>query len=273
MNALIESKDLLRKIKAAIPVSYTRFIAEKVLNVPFAEFISGEGITLEAGRVLESLLTEIEAGRPLEYILGKSCFFGLDLDINENTLIPRKETEILVEEVLKYLGDGDTILDIGTGSGNIAVSLSLEKEKAKVFSVDISYPAIETAVRNKRKYNTGNLFFVNASLMSCFASGIFDIIVSNPPYVEDSYMDNDSCLKYEPKVALSGGVDGMDVIRNILKEAKVYLKEQGLLFLEIGVKQKKKVLEIAGKNGWKMRSVVKDYSGIDRVLSFSRVGE
>ncbi len=273
MISLIKDEYLLSKVKSRIPVSHLRFIAEDILKIPFAEFVSGRSISYENESKLKNILTEIKTGRPLEYILGRSGFFGLDLDIDENTLIPRKETEILVEEVLKSLGDEDTILDIGTGSGNIAVSLSLAKKRAKVFSVDISYPAIKTAVRNKGKYNTGNLFFVNSSLMNCFASGSFDIIVSNPPYVEDSYIDNDSRLRCEPRPALSGGPDGLDVIRNILKEAKSCLKKRGLLFLEIGFQQKDKVLKIADKNGWKVKAVVKDYSGIDRVLSFSRIGE
>jgi len=273
MISLIEDNQSSRKIKSSMPVSYMRFIAEKVLKIPFVEFVLGRGMSCRNESKLRSILTEIETGRPLEYILGKSGFFGLDLDINESTLIPRKETELLVEEVLKFLGDNDIILDIGTGSGNIAISLALAKKKSRVFAVDISYQAIETASKNKKRYNTGNLFFVTSSFMSCFVPGSFDIIVSNPPYVEDSYIDNNSQLRYEPKIALSGGSGGLDFVRRILEEAKIYLKKQGLLFLEIGFKQKNKVIEIANKNGWKIKSVIKDYSGIDRVLSFSRIGE
>ncbi|MBN2119770.1 MAG: peptide chain release factor N(5)-glutamine methyltransferase [Candidatus Omnitrophica bacterium] len=256
------------KLKPQISTSDLKFAIEKLFNIDFYDYISGKrNLTASEQESLSRVIREHDKGRPLEYLLKKAVFFGLEFEIDEAVLIPRPETEILVEAVLQYSGGRKElfILDIGTGSANITVALAEKNPFFKFFSVDICAKALALAKRNILKHKCRNVYLVKADLLSCFREKSFDIIVSNPPYVESDYIRKHR-MDYEPRIALDGGKDGLDAIRKIIKAARVYLKAKGLLFLEIGYGQRQNTVGYAESCGFELVKVVKDYAGIDRVI-------
>lgn len=218
---------------------------------------------------------------PIQYILGKSEFMGLEFKVSEAVLIPRPETEILVETTLGYFsgdrgqGTGIKILDIGTGSGNIAVSLAKFLHNVKITAVDISQEAIEVAQNNavlnnvEEKINFINKdFFAMCHVPCAMCQFSFDIIVSNPPYIPSAEIDNlQPEIQYEPRAALDGGRDGLDFYRKIIRLSSGYLKKNGLLVIEIGCGQLKAIENIFKKSGnFNIIEVIKDYNNIERVI-------
>lgn len=203
---------------------------------------------------------------PLQYITNTQEFYGMKFKINENVLIPRYDTEILIEETLKLAKDQDKILDMCTGSGIIAITLAKNVEKANVFACDISLEALKVAKENNELHNT-NVKFINSNLFENIEEKNFDIIVSNPPYITEKEMQElENQVKKEPELALYGGVDGLDFYRKITENAKEYLKKEGLLIFEIGSKQKEDVSKILIENKFKNIKCVKDLQGLDRVI-------
>lgn len=203
---------------------------------------------------------------PLQYITNTQEFYGMKFKINENVLIPRYDTEILIEETLKLAKDQDKILDMCTGSGIIAITLAKNVEKANVFACDISLEALKVAKENNELHNA-NVKFINSNLFENIEEKNFDIIVSNPPYITEKEMQElENQVKKEPELALYGGVDGLDFYRKITENAKEYLKKEGLLIFEIGYKQKEDVSKILIENKFKNIKCVKDLQGLDRVI-------
>lgn len=203
---------------------------------------------------------------PLQYITNTQEFYGMKFKINENVLIPRYDTEILIEETLKLAKDQDKILDMCTGSGIIAITLAKNVEKANVFACDISLEALRVAKENNELHNA-NVKFINSNLFENIEEKNFDIIVSNPPYITEKEMQElENQVKKEPELALYGGVDGLDFYRKITENAKEYLKKEGLLIFEIGYKQKEDVSKILIENKFKNIKCVKDLQGLDRVI-------
>lgn len=206
---------------------------------------------------------------PMQYILGHCEFMGLDFSLNESTLIPRPDTECLVERVMEYikLNSAKTVLDIGTGSGAIAVSLAA---LADVFCVgcDISKNALKMAAYNGEKNGVkAKTKFVQSDVFENI-EGEFDIIVSNPPYIESNVISTLSpqVKDFEPVGALDGGSDGLKFYRKIAAEAKKYLKYGGLLAFEIGYNQGDAVKNIMEAQGFADVSVGKDLAGLDRTV-------
>lgn len=203
---------------------------------------------------------------PLQYITNTQEFYGMKFKINENVLIPRYDTEILIEETLKLAKDQDKILDMCTGSGIIAITLAKNVEKANVFACDISLEALKVAKENNELHNA-NVKFINSNLFENIEEKNFDIIVSNPPYITEKEMQElENQVRKEPELALYGGVDGLDFYRKITENAKEYLKKEGLLIFEIGYKQKEDVSKILIENKFKNIKCVKDLQGLDRVI-------
>lgn len=208
---------------------------------------------------------------PVAYIIGEREFMGLPFKVTKDTLIPRPDTEILVENVLANV-DKDKeieIVDIGTGSGAIILSLLANLPKAQGKTVDIVPKAIEIAKENavNLQVNDRCEFFVG-DLFAPLKGDKFDVIVSNPPYIPQkdiATLDVD-VKSYEPVSALTDGGDGLSYYRRLLSEGKKYLKENGFIALEIGIYQALAVKQIALENGWKNIKIIKDYAGIDRVV-------
>ncbi len=209
---------------------------------------------------------------PLQHILGKACFYGHEFYVNENVLIPRFDTEIIVDEVLKYIKNerrGETlrILDMCTGSGCIAISLAMENEKLECLGVDISPQALEIAKKNKKSLKAGNVDLIQSDLFSK-VEGKFDIIVSNPPYIDKKELNDLSpeVAEYDPHLALFAEDGGLYFYRKIAKEAGAFLNVKGKIFFEIGYDQAEDVAGILSNEGYSDICLIKDYGGNDRVI-------
>ncbi|ADD01453.1 protein-(glutamine-N5) methyltransferase, release factor-specific [Thermoanaerobacter italicus Ab9] len=206
---------------------------------------------------------------PYQYIVKKQCFMGLEFFVDENVLIPRPETEILVEEALKRLKRGDVVLDIGTGSGAIAVSIAKYFPDCTVYAVDISKKAIEIAKHNAEKQGVlDRIFFIESDLFCNLPPNLkFDFIVSNPPYIKKREIELlQEEVKKEPIVALDGGEDGLFFYKKIIREAPFYIKSGGKIGFEIGYSQKEEVTTLLEESGFKDVEIIKDLAGIDRVI-------
>jgi len=198
----------------------------------------------------------------MAYILKEKEFWSKKFIVNCNTLIPRPETELLVEKIVNYFKNKKPfILDVGTGTGCILLSLLDEIKNSRGIGIDVSKKAIEVAIKNSKNFKKNRKFkFYNRSLDEIFGFK-FDLIVSNPPYICRHQIKNlaHDIKKYEPRIALDGGNDGLDVIRKVIYKSSIILKKKGMLALEIGHGQYKKVSQILKLQGFKNRFLIKDY--------------
>ena len=199
---------------------------------------------------------------PIAYILKEKEFWSMSFFVDSNTLIPRPETELIVEKVVNIFKKKDIhILDIGTGTGCILLSILRELKNSSGIGVDISQKAILIAIKNSIKHKLSHRSkFYRKSLTDTYNSK-FDLIVSNPPYIKKKDIKNldDDIKRFEPKLALDGGNDGLDVIKKVIYKSKNILKLDGMLALEIGNEQHKEVSDILRNNKFKIRFLVKDY--------------
>ncbi|MBR4993925.1 MAG: peptide chain release factor N(5)-glutamine methyltransferase [Lachnospiraceae bacterium] len=209
---------------------------------------------------------------PLQHLTGTTCFMGLDFKVNENVLIPRFDTEILVEEALKYRNDGDRILDICTGSGCILISLLKYSNGCEGTGVDISGDALEVAMENAEailsdKEDETSFSFVQSDLYEN-VSGKFDIIVSNPPYIPTDVIDSlmPEVKDHEPLIALDGKNDGLWFYERIIERIPEFLSPGGHVLFEIGYDQGEAVCKLLNDKGFTETEIVKDYAGNDRVV-------
>ena len=208
------------------------------------------------------LINKRSYNEPIAYILKEKEFWSKVFLINNSALIPRPETELLVEKVLKIFKKKDIfILDIGTGSGCIILSVLSELKKSRGVGIDLSQKAIQIAKINAKKHKLLNRVNFYRSSLSDIYNKKFDLIVSNPPYIMKKDLTNlqEDIKKFEPKLALDGGNDGLDVIKKVIYKSKSLLKIKGMLALEIGSGQFKKVSNILQKNKFIVRYLVKDY--------------
>lgn len=208
---------------------------------------------------------------PLQQLTGEQGFMGLTFNVNEHVLIPRQDTEILVEEVLKELHDGMRVLDMCTGSGCILLSLLHYSNDCEGLGVDLSAEALEVAGRNVLKVLTPekaeHAHFLQSDLFEK-VEGKFEIIVSNPPYIASAEVEKlmPEVRDHEPRMALDGTEDGLYFYRRIIEEAGKYLVSSGMLFFEIGYDQGQAVSELMRTEGYCDVQVVQDYAGLDRVV-------
>ena len=267
---------------------------------------AGETISEDQYAAFLDLISRRALGEPLQHITGHQEFYGLDFIVSADVLIPRPETEFLVEQVLK-LGtlpgpwpqeqapllpehDPDSqpqtqkvhqpsplIVDVGTGSGCIAIALALSLPSAAIIAIDISSPALDVARQNAERHGvTDRIQFLAGDLMGPLQQGSFegrvDIIASNPPYVSTSRPDlvEKDVRDFEPAIALYGGPDGLSFYRRLLDDAPRYLKSDGYLVCEIGYGQLDDVRSIADATGWDFVNLVEDLQGIPRTLTMRR---
>lgn len=213
------------------------------------------------------LLKRRSLREPLQYITGRAYFMGLEFKVNQTVLIPRYDTEILVEEALKHITDGCSILDVCTGSGCIAVSLGVLGKNCSVTGLDISKDALLTAESNRLLNRADNVKFIESDMFQN-VSGQYDIIVSNPPYIRSSEVDvlMPEVLKHEPRLALDGFEDGLHFYRILAGQSRNFLKEKGLLIMEIGYDQADDVSLLLQNNNFTDIRVLRDLAGLDRVV-------
>lgn len=214
----------------------------------------------------EYLLEDI----PVQYILGYTYFYGLKFKVNKDVLIPRFDTEILVEEVLKNNFINKKIVDVGTGTGCIAIALKKNNPTLEVDAIDISSEALEIALENAKLNNVSIKFIKNDLLKNLECE--YDVIISNPPYISKSDFVEDIVYKNEPHLALFGEDDGMYFYDKILFQSLTNLKKNGMIFFEIGYNQKEKISKIIKKYyPYANIKVIKDYNNNDRVVIISNI--
>ena len=244
----------------SLPVAEARIEAQALLsfvlgNVSRAWLITHENDALEAPihAEFEALLKRRLAGEPIAYILGHREFYGLELSVTPDTLIPRPDTETLVEAALAKNPTNKPckILDLGTGTGAIALAIASQRPQAKVTAIDQSAEALTVAISNAQKLKISNVSFLQSDWFSALVDTKFDIIVSNPPYIAqgDPHLSQGD-LRFEPISALASGQDGLDDIRRIIQHAPEHLKPQGWLMLEHGFDQAERVTTLMQQAGF-----------------------
>ena len=256
--------NLLKEKKIPSHILDSEILLSKTLNKSREEILVNldKNINEKKTSVFREYLKRRSQNEPIAYILEEKEFWSKKFEVSKDTLIPRPETELLVDKLLKiYKGKKISILDIGTGSGCIIISLISELNKSIGTGIDISKKAILIAKKNALRYNLSNrIKFFNKSFENLFYKK-YDLIVSNPPYIEHKNIKNlsDDIKRFEPRMALDGGNDGLDLIKKIIYKSKYILKTNGLLALEIGNEQIKKVSNILIDNKFKIKQVIKDY--------------
>jgi release factor glutamine methyltransferase len=227
-----------------------------------------DGLDAPTQAAFEALLRRREAGEPVAYITGWRGFWSLELEVSAATLIPRPETELLVEQALLRLPSGAPLelVDLGTGSGAIALALAHERPRWKITASDASSAALAVARRNARRLQLGQVRFVEGDWLAPLAGQCFDAIVSNPPYIEadDPHLQRGD-LRFEPATALAAGVDGLDDIRRIVDAARAHLKAHGWLLFEHGWDQGEAVRSLLSSAGYSDVFTAKDLEDRDRV--------
>jgi len=263
---VIQAKSDLGKAGIESPAIEAQVLAAYILGVdrtwlfthedrPFPELA---GIPLLARRV---------HGEPLAYILGYREFYGRRFAVTSDVLIPRQDTETLVEAALAR--SATNVLDVGTGSGCIAITLKLERPNWCITGIDISDSALKVAERNGEELGA-KVDWRRGDLFEGVGSQAFDLIISNPPYIDPTDPDVAAEVRsFEPRLALFAGQDGLDIYRRMAEMAIFYLEPHGELLLEVGHQQAESVTSLFNRRGWKTTETWKDLSGIDRVLGFA----
>jgi release factor glutamine methyltransferase len=235
-----------------------------------------EALTADRLSAFRASVARRASGEPLQYITGHQEFYGLAFEVNADVLIPRPETELLVETALELLKGTESplVCDVGTGSGCIAVALLRERADARVFALDISHAALRVAERNAERHGVGAR--ISPLVSDCFDAlrtdghegARFDLVASNPPYVAEPDLAGlqREVRDHEPRVALTPGGDGLSVVRRLVAEAPQFLKPRGHLVVEIGFGQHEQVAALVDARVWKLLDIRKDLQGIPRTV-------
>jgi release factor glutamine methyltransferase len=266
---LLTVASVLASAPTGMPTNELRLLLGAVLKQPTVWLITHNECPLneEQKQTFGALVSRRLNGEPMSYLLGYREFYGREFSVSTATLIPRPETELLVDLVKVSVGADDTpsILDMGTGSGCIAISIALECRGAVVTGIDMSRDALDVATTNMLGLNA-NVEFLQSDWYAALGDRRFDIIVSNPPYIAigDAHLDQGD-LRFEPQQALSSGNDGLEALRTIVAGAPTHLKPKGMLALEHGYDQAEVVGEMLRRAGFTQITQRKDIAGITRV--------
>ena len=232
-----------------------------------------EAMTAEQAKTFDALARRRRNGEPVAYLIGRREFYGLDLEITPDVLIPRPETELLVELTLAHLPPDreSRVLDLGTGSGAVALAIAAARQKAQVVGTDVSAPALALAARNAARLGIGNVSFVESDWLDALAHERFDLVAGNPPYVAagDPHL-SEGDLRHEPQQALTSGGDGLNAIRAIVAAAPAHLGRGAWLLLEHGHDQADAVGALFRGAGFADVGAARDLAGIWRV-SYGRI--
>lgn len=247
-----------------------RLLLQHVLVVNRAWLIAHADDTLTPQQLatFETLLQRRIDGEPMAYILGEREFYGINLKVSPDTLIPRPDTETLVEAALNAMPHNQTldILDLGTGTGAIALAIAKHAPQSQVTAVDFSEAALVIAQQNAQNLAINNVTFLHSHWFQALVAQRFDVIVSNPPYIEEHDLHLSlGDVRFEPKSALTSGADGLDDIRHIVSLSPQHLTQQGWLLLEHGYNQAEAVADLMAQAGFKNITHALDLAGIKRV--------
>ena len=223
----------------------------------------------------KSLIERRKKGEPIAYLINKKEFWKNEFFVNKDVLIPRPDTELIIEQVLRIYSKKVQlqVLDIGTGSGCILLSILKERPNFYGTGIDISAKSINISKFNTKQLNLTNRVKFFHSSVDNFSIGKYDLIVSNPPYIEQlslKYLEKD-VVNFEPKLALSGGFDGFSKIRKVINKASILIKKNGKFILEIGFNQKNKVKKILRQEGFYVNKTIKDYGKNDRCIISTKI--
>ena len=246
-----------------------RFILEHVLKITQKEIIQKSDLHIDRDNQTEiEYITEKRiAGTPLPYLLGEWSFYGRTFKVNPHVLIPRADTEILIETALSKINvyDHTEILDLGCGTGIIGITIALERSLSKVTLIDQSEHAIKNTKENQMLHQLSNIMIQKSDWFSALDQTRFDVILSNPPYLEDKDPHLSQGLEDEPLDALVSGPTGIEAIQYIIENAKNHIKPLGWLFIEHGYNQAKILKDLFEKNGYQHIENAKDIHGVHRV--------
>jgi len=276
-NILNEGISILKKNKISNPQLDSEILLSTSIKKDKKHIILNpkEILNLEQLRKFKSLIERRKKGEPIAYLINKKEFWKDEFFVNKDVLIPRPDTELIIEQVLKiYSKDVQLqVLDIGTGSGCILLSILKERPNFYGTGIDISKKSINVSKFNTKQLNLMNRVKFFHSSVDNFKIGKYDLVVSNPPYIESSnlkYLEKD-VVNFEPKLALSGGLDGFSKIRKVINKAGDLIKKNGKFVLEIGFNQKNKVKKILKEEGFYVDKAIKDYGNNDRCIISTKI--
>ncbi|MDE0967682.1 MAG: peptide chain release factor N(5)-glutamine methyltransferase [Flavobacteriaceae bacterium] len=276
-NILNEGINILQKNKIANPQLDSEILLSNSIKRDKKHIILNPKEILNSEQLgkFKSLIERRKKGEPIAYLINKKEFWKDEFFVNKDVLIPRPDSELIIEQVLKiYSKDVQLqVLDIGTGSGCILLSILKERSNFYGTGIDISKKSINVSKFNAKQLNLTNRVKFFHSSVDNFNNGKYDIIVSNPPYIEQlslKYLEKD-VVNFEPKLALSGGFDGFSKIRKVINKASILIKKNGKFILEIGFNQKNKVIKILKEEGFYVNKAIKDYGNNDRCIISTKI--
>ncbi len=271
-NAISEASKILEKNNIKSPKLDSEILMSEVIKKDRKFIILNLKHEIEKNSFsyFKSLVNKRSRGKPIAYITGKKSFWKYEFEINENVLVPRPDTELIIEEVLKFSKNKNklNVLDIGTGSGCILLSILDEKKDFYGIGIDISKKCLDLSKKNAFGIDVNNRVKFIKSDVDNFNYGKYDLIISNPPYIKRTdlrYLEKD-VVNFEPKLALDGGIDGLSEIRKVISKSSELIKIGGKFFLEIGFDQKEKVKQILKNKGFYINKILKDYSQNNRCI-------
>ena len=276
-NILNEGINILQKNKIANPQLDSEILLSNSIKRDKKHIILNPKEILNSEQLgkFKSLIERRKKGEPIAYLINKKEFWKDEFFVNKDVLIPRPDSELIIEQVLKIYSKNVQlqVLDIGTGSGCILLSILKERSNFYGTGIDISKKSINVSKFNAKQLNLTNRVKFFHSSVDNFNNGKYDIIVSNPPYIEQlslKYLEKD-VVNFEPKLALSGGFDGFSKIRKVINKASILIKKNGKFILEIGFNQKNKVIKILKEEGFYVNKAIKDYGNNDRCIISTKI--
>ena len=276
-NILNEGVNILQKSKISNPQLDSEILLSSSIKRDKKHIILNpkEYLSSEQLQKFKNLIERRKKGEPIAYLINKKDFWKDEFFVNKDVLIPRPDTELIIEQVLKIFSKERQlqVLDIGTGSGCILLSILKERPNFYGTGMDISKKSINVSKFNAKQLNLTNRVKFFHSSVDNFKIGKYDVVVSNPPYIELlnlKYLEKD-VVNFEPKLALSGGLDGFSKIRKVINKTGYLIKKNGKFILEIGFNQKNKVKKILKEEGFYINKSIKDYGNNDRCIISTKI--
>ena len=276
-SLLFNAHKILAESPTKTPKLDAEILLSSVLNKDLKEIIFDKKLNLNQSKIniFKELIRRRKHGEPIAYILKKKEFWKYNFYIDNSVMIPRPDSEVIIEEILKLIKKNEKkkILDIGTGSGCLIISLLNERKKLYGDAIDISKKALNVAKFNAKIHHLQNRIKFYQSSVDKFFKGKYDLILSNPPYISSlniKYLEKD-IIDFEPKLALEGGLDGSLILKKVIKKSSTLIKVGGKLVLEIGFDQKHMIMKLLKDEGFYINKTVRDYGNNDRCIISTKI--